>query len=103
VSNETVQGAATLVRGAVGSEYFDVHQAAERSIGVMPAIYRTTITHTRQAPVRHSFEDRSYSWYLDLDEVFTRMWDFYLAYAEAGFRSGYLNVYHWSFVSKATA
>ena len=98
-----MQGAATLVRGVVGSEYIDVHQAAEQSIGVMPAIYRTTITHTRQAPVRHSFEDRSYSWYLGFDEVFARMWELYLAYAEAGFRSGYLNVYQWSFVSKANA
>jgi cyclopropane-fatty-acyl-phospholipid synthase len=25
-------------------------------------------------------------------EVFIRMWQFYLCYAEAGFRSGYLNV-----------
>ena len=29
---------------------------------------------------------------LGFDEVFTRMWTFYLCYAEAGFRSGYLNV-----------
>ncbi|HTQ21827.1 DUF1365 domain-containing protein [Mycobacterium sp.] len=34
-----------------------------------PAIYRTTITHSRQAPVRHSFEYRSYSWYVDVDEL----------------------------------
>jgi cyclopropane-fatty-acyl-phospholipid synthase len=29
---------------------------------------------------------------LGFDEVFTRMWRFYLCYSEAGFRSGYLNV-----------
>ncbi len=68
------KGPPTLVRGVAGSEYFDVHQAAERAIGVMPAIYRTTITHTRQAPVRHSFEDRSYSWYLDLDALPSLPW-----------------------------
>jgi cyclopropane-fatty-acyl-phospholipid synthase len=26
------------------------------------------------------------------DETFPRMWEFYLAYCEAGFRSGYLGV-----------
>jgi len=34
-----------------------------------PAIYRTTITHCRQAPVRNSFEYRSYSWYIDIDDL----------------------------------
>jgi uncharacterized protein len=34
-----------------------------------PAIYRTTITHSRQVPVRHSFEYRSYSWYVDIDDL----------------------------------
>jgi cyclopropane-fatty-acyl-phospholipid synthase len=29
---------------------------------------------------------------LGFDEIFRRMWTFYLAYSEAGFRSGYLNV-----------
>ena len=29
---------------------------------------------------------------LGFDDVFIRMWQFYLCYAEAGFRSGYLNV-----------
>jgi cyclopropane-fatty-acyl-phospholipid synthase len=36
--------------------------------------------------------------HIGFDEVFGRMWEFYLAYAEAGFRSGYLNVYQWTFV-----
>ncbi|BCO37913.1 DUF1365 domain-containing protein [Mycobacterium heckeshornense] len=34
-----------------------------------PAIYRTTITHSRQAPVRHCFRYRSYSWYVDIDDL----------------------------------
>ncbi|NKZ12422.1 DUF1365 family protein [Mycolicibacterium septicum DSM 44393] len=34
-----------------------------------PAIYRTRITHVRQAPVRHRFTYRGYSWYIDLDRM----------------------------------
>jgi len=34
-----------------------------------PAIYRTTISHCRQIPVHHSFEYRSYSWYVDIDQL----------------------------------
>ncbi len=34
---------------------------------------------------------------LHFDEVFQRMWELYLAYSEAGFRSGYLDVYQWTF------
>lgn len=34
-----------------------------------PAIYRTSISHSRQAPVRHAFEYRSYSWYVDVDAL----------------------------------
>ncbi|MBY0440570.1 MAG: class I SAM-dependent methyltransferase [Mycobacteriaceae bacterium] len=34
---------------------------------------------------------------LGFDDVFARMWELYLAYSEAGFRSGYLNVYQWTF------
>src|SRR5262249_3530276 len=34
-----------------------------------PSIYRTTITHSRQVPVHHSFEYRSYSWYVDVDDL----------------------------------
>jgi Mycolic acid cyclopropane synthetase len=29
---------------------------------------------------------------LGFDEVFTRMWTFYLSYSEAGFRAGYIDV-----------
>lgn len=35
--------------------------------------------------------------HLGFDNVFLRMWELYLAYSEAGFRSGYLNVYQWTF------
>ncbi len=34
---------------------------------------------------------------LGFDEVFQQMWDLYLAYSEAGFSSGYLDVYQWTF------
>jgi len=34
-----------------------------------PALYRTRITHLRRAPVHHYFEHRSYSWYVDVDEL----------------------------------
>jgi cyclopropane-fatty-acyl-phospholipid synthase len=34
---------------------------------------------------------------LGFDGVFHRMWQLYLAYSEAGFRSGYLDVYQWTF------
>lgn len=34
---------------------------------------------------------------LGFDPVFCRMWELYLAYSEAGFRSGYLDVYQWVF------
>ncbi len=35
--------------------------------------------------------------HLGFDEVFGRMWELYLTYSEAGFRSGYLDVYQWTF------
>ncbi|MGH3597036.1 MAG: class I SAM-dependent methyltransferase [Mycobacterium sp.] len=41
--------------------------------------------------------------HIGFDAVFARMWELYLAYAEAGFRSGYLNVYQWTFAGKAVA
>jgi cyclopropane-fatty-acyl-phospholipid synthase len=34
---------------------------------------------------------------LGFDDVFRRMWEFYLAYSEAGFRSSYLDAYQWTF------
>ena len=39
--------------------------------------------------------------HVGFDEMFARMWELYLAHAEAGFRSGYLDVYQWSFTSEA--
>ncbi|WIM90439.1 class I SAM-dependent methyltransferase [Candidatus Mycobacterium wuenschmannii] len=39
--------------------------------------------------------------HIGFDEVFARMWELYLAHAEAGFRSGYLNVYQWTFIRGA--
>ncbi|MEE6135475.1 class I SAM-dependent methyltransferase [Mycobacterium sp. 050128] len=35
--------------------------------------------------------------HIGFDDVFQRMWELYLAYSEAGFRSGYLDVYQWTF------
>lgn len=47
---------------------------------------------------RERFQDNSAAVAaLGFDEVFSRMWNFYLAYSEAGFRSGYLDVYQWTF------
>jgi cyclopropane-fatty-acyl-phospholipid synthase len=40
---------------------------------------------------------------LGFDDVFHRMWELYLAYSEAGFRSGYLDVYQWTFASTGGA
>ena len=34
---------------------------------------------------------------MGFDDTFRRMWELYLAYSEAGFRSGYLDVYQWTF------
>jgi len=34
---------------------------------------------------------------LGFDDVFCRMWELYLSYSEAGFRSGYLDVHQWIF------
>jgi len=39
-----------------------------------PAIYRTTISHARQVPLCHSFEYRSYSWYVDVDDLPRMPW-----------------------------
>ena len=40
--------------------------------------------------------------HLGFDEVFARMWQLYLAYSEAGFRSGYLDVYQWTFAREGS-
>lgn len=36
---------------------------------VLTALYRTRITHLRRAPVHHYFEQRGYSWYVDIDNL----------------------------------
>jgi hypothetical protein len=36
---------------------------------VLTALYRTRITHLRRAPVHHYFEQRGYSWYVDVDDL----------------------------------
>jgi DUF1365 family protein len=36
---------------------------------VLTALYRTRITHLRRAPVHHYFEQRGYSWYVDIDDL----------------------------------
>ncbi len=47
---------------------------------------------------RERFQDRREAVSaLGFDGVFQRMWELYLAYSEAGFRSGYLDVYQWTF------
>jgi cyclopropane-fatty-acyl-phospholipid synthase len=47
---------------------------------------------------RERFAERRYAVAaLCFDDVFHRMWELYLAYSEAGFRSGYLDVYQWTF------
>ncbi|MBM4575796.1 DUF1365 family protein, partial [Rhodococcus hoagii] len=34
-----------------------------------PAIYRTTISHVRTAPLHNAFRYRSYSWLVDIDNL----------------------------------
>jgi cyclopropane-fatty-acyl-phospholipid synthase len=51
--------------------------------------YARTLRHWQQA-----FEERTEAVAaLGFDAVFRRMWSLYLAYSEAGFRSGYLDVH----------
>ena len=40
---------------------------------------------------------------LGFDDVFHRMWELYLSYSEAGFKSGYLDVYQWTFAPTGSA
>jgi cyclopropane-fatty-acyl-phospholipid synthase len=50
--------------------------------------YGTTLRHWRRTfDAREEWVDA-----LGFDRTFRRMWDFYLAYSEAGFRTGYLDV-----------
>ena len=36
---------------------------------MLNALYRTRVTHLRRSPVRHYFEQRGYSWYVDVDHL----------------------------------
>lgn len=36
---------------------------------MLTALYRTRVTHLRRAPVHHYFEQRGYSWYVDIDDL----------------------------------
>jgi uncharacterized protein len=36
---------------------------------MLTALYRTRITHLRRAPVHHYFEQRGYSWFVDVDNL----------------------------------
>jgi DUF1365 family protein len=36
---------------------------------MLGALYRTRITHLRRAPAHHYFEQRGYSWYVDIDDL----------------------------------
>ncbi|GAB3683971.1 class I SAM-dependent methyltransferase [Saccharopolyspora tripterygii] len=69
---------------------FDAHTGLRRterhSFG--PS-YATTLRHWRQRFLSRWDEVRE----LGFSESFRRMWEFYLAYSEAGFRSGYLDVW----------
>ena len=69
---------------------FDAHTGLRRterhSFG--PS-YATTLRHWRQRFLSRWDEVRA----LGFSERFRRMWEFYLAYSEAGFRSGYLDVW----------
>lgn len=38
-------------------------------VPAVPAIYRTTVRHHREEPVRHGFDQRSVSWLVDLDDL----------------------------------
>jgi cyclopropane-fatty-acyl-phospholipid synthase len=71
------------------AEHTGLRIAERRSLG---PDYARTLQHWRE-----DFLDR---WEtvaaLGFDETFRRMWEFYLAYCEAGFRVGYLDVYQLS-------
>nr|WP_211176657.1 cyclopropane-fatty-acyl-phospholipid synthase family protein [Pseudonocardia acidicola] len=71
------------------ADHTTLHVAERRSLGYD---YARTLAHWRR-----NFQSR---WEtvarLGFDETFRRLWDFYLAYCEAGFRVGYLDVFQFS-------
>lgn len=46
-----------------------VTATADRVTTAVPARYATTISHTRQTPLRHAFRYRSHCWLVDLDQL----------------------------------
>ncbi|MFE3634982.1 class I SAM-dependent methyltransferase [Streptomyces sp. NPDC059168] len=91
--------------------------------GIIPstrAIEETVRDHTSLRPVRRDAFGAHYAETLRLwrerfteraetvgalgfDETFRRLWTFYLAYSEAGFRAGYLDVQQYLFTKEGTA
>jgi cyclopropane-fatty-acyl-phospholipid synthase len=75
-------------------EHTGLRVVERRSLG---PDYARTLAHWRQ-----NFQDR---WEevaaLGFDPTFRRMWEFYLAYCEAGFRVGYLDVHQFSLVGRS--
>ncbi|KUO09895.1 class I SAM-dependent methyltransferase [Streptomyces sp. DSM 15324] len=91
--------------------------------GLIPstrAIEETVRDHTRLRPARRDAFGAHYAETLRLwregftaraedverlgfDETFRRLWTFYLAYSEAGFRAGYLDVQQYLFTKEGTA
>jgi cyclopropane-fatty-acyl-phospholipid synthase len=62
---------------------------AERALG---AHYARTLRLWRDRFCRQESEIDA----LEFDAVFRRMWNLYLAYSEAGFQSGYLNLHQFA-------
>ena len=58
--------------------------------------YARTLAHWRQNFLGRWEEVAA----LGFDDTFRRMWEFYLAYCEAGFRVGYLDVHQFSLVGR---
>jgi cyclopropane-fatty-acyl-phospholipid synthase len=67
------------------AEHTTLHVAGRRSLG---QDYARTLAHWRRRFLSRWPDVAA----LGFDDTFRRMWEFYLAYSEAGFRSGYLGV-----------
>lgn len=72
----------------IGAHYAGLRVEVVRSLG---ASYAETLRRWRQHFMEHEDEVRRAGFG---DSDFRRMWEFYLAYSEAGFRSGYLDDVH---------
>ncbi|MGW2825723.1 class I SAM-dependent methyltransferase [Streptomyces sp. NPDC001443] len=77
-------------------EHTDLDVAARDSFG---AHYAETLRLWRERFTDQADEVAA----LGFDETFCRLWTFYLAYSEAGFRSGYLDVQHYLFTKERSA